>query len=127
MPFAGTHAKAGGETIQKLRRQRDLGHQNQRLPPLRHRSRCSLKINLGLARSGDAFKQRAGESVLAHAGGQLVRSRRLIGLEARWRKPQIRRQSHGLGRQRDGLQSALVDQAVDHADGAGGGLGERGF
>ena len=60
-------AEAVLETLDQLRRERDLGHQHQRLTRraacrvLRERGRDGLQIHLGLAAAGDAVEQMRGE------------------------------------------------------------------
>ena len=57
VPFRRTHAEARGEAVEKLRGERDLRHQDQRLAPASQDFGDRLKINLGLARAGDAVDQ----------------------------------------------------------------------
>src|SRR5688500_7786563 len=63
MPFRGPRAEAGGETIEKRPRQRDLRKQDERLAFLPQRLRHRLEIDLGLAGPGDPVEERDGEAV----------------------------------------------------------------
>ena len=58
MPFRRPHAEALGEAVEELRGQRDLRHQDQRLPAAPDGLRHRLEIDLGLAGAGDAVEQR---------------------------------------------------------------------
>ena len=57
MPFGRPRAEARGETVEKLRRERDFRHQDQGLAAFAQRRGDSLEIDFGLARAGDAFEQ----------------------------------------------------------------------
>ena len=57
MPFGGSCAEARREAIEKLRGQRDLRQEHERLALLPQRFGDRLEINLGLARSGHALEQ----------------------------------------------------------------------
>ena len=78
MPFRRPRAEARRESVEELRRQRDLRHQDQRLPSLRRGFRDRLEIDLRLARAGDAFEQSDGEGARLDLGdeadGRLGRS-----------------------------------------------------
>ena len=67
VPFGRADAEACCEAIEELRRERDLGHQDQRLAALPDRLGDRLEIDLGLARAGDAVEQRRRRSRRAHA------------------------------------------------------------
>ena len=58
MPQPGTDAETRLEAVDELRRERDLGHQDQALAPEPHRLGNRLEIDLRLARTGDALEQR---------------------------------------------------------------------
>ena len=62
MPFRRPHAEALGEAVEELRGERDLRHQDQRLPAAPDRFGHRLEIDLGLARAGDAVEQRDANS-----------------------------------------------------------------
>ena len=83
------------------------------------------KIDLGLAGAGHAFQQRHGEGARRDAftqrGGGLGLARR----ELRRVEPRIVAARDGLRRKRRDFERAIVDQTVDDARGAAGGLGER--
>ena len=115
MPFRRRHAEARGETVERLRGERDFRHQDQRLLSAPEIFRHRLVIDFGLARSGDAVDQGGGESAAAHALAQRRRGLFLRGGEIRLREIRIGLLRHRLRRQHDGFQRLLVDQAVDHA------------
>ena len=56
VPQRRTHPEARDEAVDELRRERDLGHQDQRLHAAAQRRGDRLEIHLGLARPGDAFE-----------------------------------------------------------------------
>ena len=115
MPLRRPGAEAGGEAIEELRRQRDLGHQHERLlapaDALGHR----LEIHLGLARAGDAIEQGDAEAAAEHLAAQFIRGGALRRNEVGRRKVRVGRPRDGLGRQHQGFKRPLVDEAVDHA------------
>ena len=76
MPFGRPHAEARGEAVEKLRGQRDLRQQDERLALLPQGFRDRLEIDLGLARSGDAFEQGAPRTRGRRRGGREPRPRR---------------------------------------------------
>ena len=83
MPLARARAEAGGETVEELGGQRDLGQQHERLPPLPQRLGDRLEIDLRLARAGDALEQGGGEGAGGDAGGEIVGRGLLVGVEDR--------------------------------------------
>ena len=116
MPFRRAVAEARGESVEKLRRERDFRHQDQSLATLAQSLGDRLEIDLGLAGAGHAFKQDGLERFRRDGFAQGLRRFRLI-----WRKE--RRGKIGIGlfgrffrRQGERLQRAFVDQAVDDAD-----------
>ena len=125
MPFRRPHAEALSEAVEKLRGERDLRHQDQRLvlaaDVLGHR----LEINLGLAGAGDAVEQRHGVAALVDGGAQGIGGGELAEEEVGLAEIRIRRAHQRLGRQHERCQRAFVDQPVDDA-GADAGL-LRGF
>ena len=64
MPFHRPHAEAPREAVEKLAGQRDLRHQDQRLPAAADGLGDRLEIDLGLARAGDAVEQRDMEAAV---------------------------------------------------------------
>ena len=72
MPFRRPHAEARGEAVERLRGERDLRHQDQRLPLLADVLRHRLEIDFGLAGAGDAVEQRHGVAALIDRGAQRV-------------------------------------------------------
>ena len=58
MPAGGTHPEPVFKTSQPLRRQRNLGHQNQHLAAVFQNFRRGLKINFRLAAAGHAVQKR---------------------------------------------------------------------
>ena len=121
MPFRRPRAEAGGEAVERLRGERDLRHQDQRLPFLPDVLRHRLEIDFGLARAGDAVEQRHRVAALIDGGAQRVGGGELAEREFRLAEIRIGRPRHRLRRQHHGFQRALVDQPVDHA-GADAGL-----
>jgi len=127
MPFSRTRAKTRRETVEKLRSERDLRHEDQALAPGFERRRDSLEIDFRLAGAGDAFEQGDREIIAFNALDQDVRGFLLRGFQGGPRVRGIAAGRHGRLRQRDRLKYPLVDQRVDNAARTGGGLGERGF
>ena len=127
MPFGRAHAEALRETVEGLRRERDLGHQDQRLTPFADCLGDGLEINLRLARAGDAVEQIDREAALPHRAAQDIGRHALrrgeLGLAIVW----VGLARDRLGRQRDGFERAFVDQPVDDADRDAGVLGSFGF
>ena len=115
MPFRRPSAEARGETVERLRGERDLRHQDQRLAlapdVLRHR----LEINFGFSGAGDAVEQRHRIAALVDSGAQRVGGGKLTEREFGFAEIRIRRQRHRVGRQHHGGKRALVDQPVEHA------------
>ena len=70
MPFGGFRAEPRLNARQELRGQRDFGQQHQRLTVLAQRLGHGLKVNLGLARSGDAAQQGGAIGAGGNAGLQ---------------------------------------------------------
>ena len=124
MPFMRPHAEARREAIEELAGQRDLRHQDQRLPALAQDFGDRLEIDFGLARAGHAVEQRDAEFVLRRERAHRLRGRLLLRRKIRHGEFRIgRRRRHRL-RQRQRFQRAFVDQAVDHA-GADAGFQRR--
>ncbi len=116
MPFRRPHAKPFGEAIEHLRGERDLRHQDQRLPAAADGFRHRLEIDRGLAGAGDAVEQRRGISAGTDRLAQRIGSRTLRRREVRLREFGIGRGRDRIGRQHQCFQRALVDQPVDDAD-----------
>ena len=57
-------AQPRAESRERLRRQSDLRHEHERLPPAREAIGDRLQIDLGLAAAGDAFEQHRAETVV---------------------------------------------------------------
>ena len=72
MPFRRPHAEALGEAVEELRGERDLRHQDQRLPAAPDRLGHRLEIDLGLARAGDAVDQRHRKAALVDGRAQRI-------------------------------------------------------
>ena len=115
MPFRRPHAEALGKAIKKLRRQRDLRHQDQHLAAAPHRLGHRLEIDLGLARTGDAIDQRHREAALLDRGTERVGGGALRRGKIRLAMVGIGRSRHRHRRQRQRFDRALIDQPVDHA------------
>ena len=98
MPFGRPDAEARGEAIEELRRQRDLRHQDQRLPAAADDLGHRLEIDLGLARTGDAVEQRHAENrLLRTVCAQRIRGRALRRREVGREKVRIGRRATGSG------------------------------
>ena len=110
MPFGGTRAKACRETVEELRRQRNLRHQDQALSPLAQSLRDGLEINLGLAGAGDAFEERDGEAVRFDVIDKCRGGLGLRRLKSWWREIRIARGCNRFLRQRDGFQRPFIDE-----------------
>src|SRR5579883_2424200 len=125
MPFAGPSAEAGGESVEELRGEGDLGDKNEALPPGVESGGNRLEIDLGLARAGDPFeecdREGAGRGGSRERGGSLL----LCRFEALRREARIAGQDCRLGRQENELKRALGNERLDHADRAARGLGKR--
>jgi len=78
MPCHRLAAEAIVEAFQERLGQRDLGEQDEALPPLSDRLRHRLEIDLGLARSGDAIEQSRVEIMRPHIRHQRIRRRLLL-------------------------------------------------
>ena len=113
MPGRRPHAEAGREAVEELRRERDLGHQDQRLPALPHRLGDRLEIDLGLAGARHALEQRHGGAARADDRGERRRGVALPVRERRAGMVRVGRLGDRLGGERDGLERALVDEPVD--------------
>ena len=72
MPFGRTRAEAGGEAIEKLRGQRNLRQQHERLAPVPQGLGDRLEIDLGLARACHAFEQGGRERASGGAAHEIV-------------------------------------------------------
>ena len=125
MPFGRRHAETRREPLQELGRQCDLGQQDQHLSAQAQGCGDALEIGLGLARAGDAFEQGDTEGPSLDARDERRRDRDLGVLERRDGSIRVGRRWSGIGRQRDRLERAFVDQPVDDADRAARGLGEK--
>ena len=66
MPFCRTAAKALGEPIEELHRERNLRQQDQRLLAARQRFRHRFVIGLRFAGTRHAIKQRGGKAFACH-------------------------------------------------------------
>ena len=116
MPFRRPHAEALGETVEHLRGERDLRHQDQRLPAAADRFGHRFEIDRGLAGAGDAVEQRRGIAAGFDRRAQRIRRHLLRRRKFRPREIRIGRGRDRIGRQHQRLQRAFVDQAVDDAD-----------
>src|SRR5262249_60017608 len=70
-PDPETLAAAAAETLDRLRRQADLRHQDQRLLALPEHLLDGAQVHLGLAAAGHAVKQERAEPTLPQGGLQL--------------------------------------------------------
>ncbi len=124
VPFRRPHPEPLGEAIEKLRGERDLGHQHQRLFAAADDLADRLEIDRGLARSGNAIEQRHAVSALGDARAQRIGRRPLIARERGRGKVGVGRARHRLRRQHQALQHALVDQPIDDARRNAGAVGD---
>ncbi len=115
MPLGRPLAEAGGEPVEELGGQRDFGQKHQSLPALPQGLGDRFEIDLRLARSRHALKQRRGERPLGDSGRQILRRPALIGVELRRAEFGVERCGDRRRLERDGLQRAVLDQSVDHA------------
>ena len=115
MPFRRPGAEAGGEAVERLRGERDLRHQDQRLPLVPDIFRHRLEIDFRFAGAGDAVEQRHRVAALIDRGAQRVGGGELAEREFGLAEIRIGRLRHRLRRQHHRLQRALVDQPVEHA------------
>ena len=77
VPFRRPRAETRGEAIEKLRGERDLRHQDQRLPLQPDVFRHRLEIDLRLAGAGDAVEQRDRVAALRRRSCAARRRRRV--------------------------------------------------
>src|SRR5690606_35263756 len=54
MPFRRAGSETSGKPLEEVGSESDFGEEDERLPPLVHRCRNRLEIDLGLAGTGDA-------------------------------------------------------------------------
>ena len=126
VPLGRPRAEAGGETVEELRRQRDLRQQHQRLPPGAQGRGDRLEIDFGLARAGDAFEQDRARRPRSNRLLKRLRGGALVGRKRQGGAFGVERRRGGIGVERDELERAVVDEAVDDADAASRRRGERG-
>ena len=79
-------AEAGSDARLELRRQVDLGHQQQHLPAGVERGLGGAQVDLGLAAAGDAVQQRDAARRAFAERGQRGERRRLLGARRRARR-----------------------------------------
>ena len=82
MPFGRPRAETSREPVEKLRGERDLRQEHERLAPLPQRFGDRLEIDLGLARSGHALEQGSRERAVGDAPLKIVGRGALVGVEA---------------------------------------------
>ncbi len=127
MPFGRPGAEARGEAIEKLRGQRNLRQEHERLALLSQRFGDRLEIDFGLARSRHALEQGGRERAVGDEADELVGRGALVGIEAGRTEVRVERRRAALRRKRDRLKRAVGDKAVDDAGRARSARGERGF
>ncbi len=115
MPFRRPHAEAAHETVERLDAERDLRQQHQRLPSRLERRRDRLKIDFGLAGSGDAVEERHRELRAPDRADQRVGGLGLLGREQRAAVAPIRQLRVGPRGDRHLLEPAQPFQAGYHA------------
>jgi hypothetical protein len=124
MPAGRLDAEAGLEPVEELRRQRDLGHEDQGLAAPAEGFGHGLEINLRLAGARDPFQEGRGGGRVAQGRDQRLRRLRLRLRQPGLAEIRVGIARHRLGGKGDGLQRALVDEAIDHADADPRRLGE---
>ena len=117
MPFRRPRAEALGKAVERLRRERDFRHQDQRLPFLADVLGHRFEIDFRFPRTGDAVEQRHRVAALVNRSAQRIGSGELTERKFRLAEIRIGRSRYRLRRQHHRLQRAFVDQAVDHAGG----------
>src|SRR5580693_2792698 len=101
MPFPRTRPEARRETVEKLRGERDLGHEDQALAS-GFKSGCDgLEVNFRLAGVRYAFEQGHRERLCRHAIGQKPRGVFLRGFKGWPGESRIARKRRRPGWQRD--------------------------
>ena len=81
VPLRRLHPESHMEAVDEALRQGDLGQEDQHLPAGLQRLGDGLEIDLGLARSGDAFEQRREKTAGADGARQPIGGRLLLGAE----------------------------------------------
>ena len=114
MPFAGAGTKAVLDPFQKFRSQGDLGQQHQRLPSLAQTFGHGFQIDLGLARSGDAFQQGGAICAADHSITQHIRRRGLIRRQVHAVIIRVQRRIGQIARAVLFPHHALFHQPLDH-------------
>ena len=127
MPFGGPRAEARSEAVEDLGGERNLRQEHERLALLSQGFGDGLEVNLGLARSGHALEQGRRERAFGDEADEIIGRGALIGVETVQEEIRIERRRASFRRKRDHGESAVGDEAVDHAGRAGGARGKRGF
>ena len=115
VPFGRSCAETRGEAVEKLRGQRDLRQQHQRLALLPKRFGDRLEIDLGLARAGHPLEQGGREGAVRDEPSQIIGRGALIGVEADGAEIRIERSHPRLRRERDHGEHAVGDKTVNDA------------
>jgi hypothetical protein len=74
------------ERVERLRRERDLGHEDERLPPLADRGERGVHVDRGLPASGHAVEEEGTERALLKRPLDLVERRHLVLVQLRSRR-----------------------------------------
>ena len=127
MPFGWSRAETSREPIEKLRGERDLRQEHERLASLTQRFGDRLEIDLGLARSSHALEQRSRERAVGDAPLKIISRGALVGVEQRRAEVRVERRRALLRRERNSGERAVGDEAVDDAYGAARPLSEHGL
>ncbi len=127
MPFGRPHAEPRREPVEELRRQRDFRHQDERLSTVAERGGDGLEIDLRLARAGHAFQQRRREFSRTDCFAQCLGGAALLRAERRRGEIGIGPLGDRFSRQGERFQRTAIDERIDHAGRAGGGLGQGRF
>ena len=113
MPFGRPCPKPRLNPRQKLPGQGNLGHQNQRLPPLPQTFRHRLQINFRLPRPRDPLQQRRRIAAKRHRGRQRIPRRHLIPRQPR-RSRRVQHRKRQIARRVVFQHNPQLYQALDH-------------
>ena len=115
MPLDRPHTETLRKAVQKLSRERDLRHQDQRLPAPFDDFGNRLEIDFRLAGAGDAIEQRDMKTAAQGKRAQGIDRTALLKGKLGLRVAGIGRGLRGRERQRFRGQRAFIDEAIDHA------------
>ena len=117
MPQHRRRAEPLLEAVEEILGQRDLGQQDEHLPPHPQRLRNGFEIGLGLARSGNPVEQEGSELRRAHRLAEYPRSLALLRAQRDFGEIGVRGIVGPVAIDLDRFEHALVDQPAQHAFG----------